>query len=200
MSKAQQKREKALEAAMQLFWRKGYHATSLKDLENALDMRPGSIYAAFKSKEDLFIAAMALYVQATTDKIGGIMQAATTPLAGLAEYVRAQVASACTDNPEPACMLAKTVLEMTDDDTKAGDAARDFLQGAEAYFAQAFEQAKLDGQLPADADAIRLARQYQAKVFGLNVFAQRCQDWDILRALSEDLAQEVENLGKAQAA
>lgn len=47
-------RETALDAAMALFWDKGFHATSLKDLEAALAMKPGSIYAAFVSKENLY--------------------------------------------------------------------------------------------------------------------------------------------------
>ena len=42
-------RDATLDAAMSLFWERGYHATSLKDLEAALSMKPGSIYAAFKS-------------------------------------------------------------------------------------------------------------------------------------------------------
>jgi len=47
-------RETALNNALKLFWRKGYHATSMKDIEEEMDMRPGSIYAAFGNKEALF--------------------------------------------------------------------------------------------------------------------------------------------------
>ena len=54
-------RDQALDAAMTLFWLKGYHATSLKDLEGALKMKPGSIYAAFQSKEALFRATLERY-------------------------------------------------------------------------------------------------------------------------------------------
>ncbi|MGB2139878.1 MAG: helix-turn-helix domain-containing protein, partial [Psychrobacter sp.] len=43
-------RQEALDRAVKLFWHKGFHATSLKDIEQALDMRPGSIYAAFGNK------------------------------------------------------------------------------------------------------------------------------------------------------
>ena len=54
-------RHAALERAMTLFWTRGYAGTSLKDVEAALDMRPGSIYAAFGSKENLFRSALTLY-------------------------------------------------------------------------------------------------------------------------------------------
>ncbi|WP_250162665.1 TetR family transcriptional regulator [Psychrobacter sp. WY6] len=48
-------RQDALERALlQLFWQKGFHATSLKDIEEALDMRPGSIYLRLAVKMDYF--------------------------------------------------------------------------------------------------------------------------------------------------
>ena len=54
-------RQDCLEKAVTLFWEKGFHATSLKDIEHALDMRPGSIYAAFGNKESLYSQALDLY-------------------------------------------------------------------------------------------------------------------------------------------
>ncbi|WP_238062442.1 helix-turn-helix domain-containing protein [Psychrobacter sp. Ps3] len=54
----------ALEHAIALFWQKGFHATSLKDIEHALDMRPGSIYAAFGNKDGLFQEALDYYASA----------------------------------------------------------------------------------------------------------------------------------------
>jgi len=54
-------RQRSLGRAVDIFWAQGFHATSLKDLERALDMRPGSIYAAFGSKEGLFNEALDRY-------------------------------------------------------------------------------------------------------------------------------------------
>ena len=56
-------RQDSLERALHLFWQKGFHATSLKDLERTLDMRPGSIYAAFGSKDALFQEALERYAR-----------------------------------------------------------------------------------------------------------------------------------------
>ncbi|MEO0920274.1 MAG: helix-turn-helix domain-containing protein [Pseudomonadota bacterium] len=49
--------DETLSRATSLFWMQGYHATSMKDLETALDLGPGSIYARFGSKAGVFEAA-----------------------------------------------------------------------------------------------------------------------------------------------
>ena len=54
-------RDKALQDAMLLFWRRGYLATSMNDLCEAMHIRSPSLYAAFGSKEDLYLEAVKLY-------------------------------------------------------------------------------------------------------------------------------------------
>ena len=47
-------RQQVIDKATHLYWEKGFHATSMRHLQEVIDMRPGSIYAAFGSKEELF--------------------------------------------------------------------------------------------------------------------------------------------------
>ncbi|MFA0500949.1 TetR/AcrR family transcriptional regulator, partial [Vibrio sp. 10N.222.46.A1] len=47
-------RQDVVDKATNLYWEKGFHATSMRNLQDVIDMRPGSIYAAFGSKEGLF--------------------------------------------------------------------------------------------------------------------------------------------------
>ncbi len=56
-------RDKALQAAMVVFWRKGFLATSMTDLCTAMDIGSPSLYAAFGSKERLYAEAVMLYVR-----------------------------------------------------------------------------------------------------------------------------------------
>ncbi|MGB0944737.1 MAG: TetR/AcrR family transcriptional regulator, partial [Marinomonas sp.] len=53
----------AIEKATQLFWKLGFQATKMRDLQEELDMRPGSIYAAFGNKEALFKICLLNYAE-----------------------------------------------------------------------------------------------------------------------------------------
>ena len=52
----------ALTAAMEVFWQKGYSATSLSDLTGRMGINKPSLYSAFGNKESLFIKATELYI------------------------------------------------------------------------------------------------------------------------------------------
>ena len=54
--------DKALDAAMQAFWAKGYEATSMADLMAATGLHKGSIYGAFGDKHALFVEALTRYL------------------------------------------------------------------------------------------------------------------------------------------
>ena len=63
-------RDAALEAAMLLFWRKGFEAASMNDLCDAMGVRSPSLYAAFGSKEALYLEAIEHYVRTTDPRSG----------------------------------------------------------------------------------------------------------------------------------
>lgn len=192
--KASFHRETALQRAMHLFWSQGYHATSLKDIEAALDMRPGSIYAAFGSKEDLFRSALQLYSQTTRAALEDTLSAAPTPLAGLATHVRNLGQAMGGAIPSRACMLMKTVLETADDDLVLRSAAEDMLRQTEQTFASAFHDAQDQGQIPPDSKPARLASRLQSDILGLRAYAQRSDTSGRVAELAEDIAKDIEAL------
>ena len=189
-------RETALNRAMALFWSKGYHATSLKDIEAALDMRPGSIYAAFGSKEDLFRRSLELYSSTTRSTLEQTLAAAPTPIAGLARHVRNLGRAMEGDVPSRACMLMKTVLETPDDDRTLRSAAEDMLRQTEHLFASAFHDAQERGQITADSEPARLAARLQSDILGLRAYAQRSDASGRITDLAEDIASGLEALAR----
>ncbi len=187
-------RETALNQAMELFWSRGYSATSLKDIEAALDMRPGSIYAAFGSKEALFHCALALYAETGQNALEETLSTAPSPLEGLAAHVRGVGQLIQEQLPSRACMLVKTVLEMPEDDGVLRTAAEDMLRKIEAAFSKAFRQAQDAGQISKDKDPDLLASRLQAAIMGLRAYAQRSDAAARVQDLAEDIARDLEAL------
>mgnify|MGYP006430697829 CR=1 FL=1 len=180
----------ALDKAVHLFWARGYHATSMKQIEQAMDMRPGSIYATFGSKDELFSEALDAYVANGSMGLGDLLKQQDSIIDTLQDYLR-NIALACyPDSAEPsrACMLVKTLLEASYTHTKIADQANTLLDGIEQSIADALERARDQGELNPRTDCRRLARLIQAQIMGLRAFAQRDIDPSEVSDLAEDMA------------
>ncbi|TNJ39338.1 TetR/AcrR family transcriptional regulator [Phaeobacter sp. B1627] len=190
-------RDAALEAAMTLFWVKGYSATSLKDLEQALQMRPGSIYAAFRSKEALFRAALDLYAGRMEAELTAMIADAPSALTALRSYLLSLGGLDHCEKPSTACMLVKSLLEIQMDRPELRNVVLAHLETVRRLLAQGFARAVAAGELPQDADPARLARRMQTYVFGLKIQAQRETDPEAMQRLAQDLADEISDLRRA---
>lgn len=183
-------RQTALDKAVGLFWEKGYHGTSMKQIEYALDMRPGSIYATFGSKDELFGEALAAYAKHGGTELAGHLAGYDSIIDGLQDYLR-KVAAACapgSTTPSRACMIVKTLLEASNTNTELANQANALLAAIERSLADALKQAKARGELRPDTDCFRLARLLQAQVIGLRAFAQRDTRARDVLDLGDDIA------------
>ncbi|MFC3118821.1 TetR/AcrR family transcriptional regulator [Jhaorihella thermophila] len=187
-------RDAALEAAMTLFWRKGYHATSLKDLETALEMKPGSIYAAFDSKENLYLLALRRYFENSRAGFRAVIAKAASPLAALAAHIRSYAELPAEDAARQACMLTRTLVDTRSTNPAIAAATQEYLDQMASEFAAAFAAARDKGEIALDADPERLARRYQANITALRVELHRGAREQTIRDLAEDMASEVEAL------
>jgi TetR/AcrR family transcriptional repressor of nem operon len=187
-------RPTALAAAMSLFWEKGYHATSLKDLEAALHMKPGSIYAAFANKQNLYLAALEHYLELNRGGFQAEMARASSPLSGLIAQIRAYGTLPPDHDFAQACMLIKTLIDTRSTDPAIAARTRDYLAIVREEFAGAFAQAKAAGELAEDADVERLARRLQACVNALRMELHQGTPQGEIVALAEDFAHEFERM------
>lgn len=187
-------RDESLEAALHLFWQQGFGATSLKDIERALDMRPGSIYATFGSKEDLFREALDRYAARAMGELERVIAADDSPLGGLVAYIRMLGGLRDRDETCQACMLVKSLLEFGDREEAVRSRVEDLLARMERRFTERLTQARQAGEIAADLDPGRLGRRLQADVVGLRTYAQREVDARAVRELAEDIARDWERL------
>ena len=163
-------REAALNQAMEVFWRKGYEATSISDLTEAMDISPPSLYAAFGDKERLFLEAVERYQQAR----GASCPYCEEPTArGAIEKLLTYMAEELTTGTHPrGCMMMMAAAT-------AGSASRE-LQSALAKnraesrsrMQERIEHGIAQGDVPADTDAAELADFYSTIVTGMSMQAR----------------------------
>ncbi|SFR66228.1 transcriptional regulator, TetR family [Marinobacter daqiaonensis] len=181
-------RDKALESAVNLFWERGYGGASMKQIEQALDMRPGSIYATFGSKDGLFREALDVYAGRMSRSLAEAMATAPSTMGGVFNYLRSLTGEiTAPDSPARACMVVKTLLEVTEDQQELRALVNERLQAVEDHLTGLLEQAHQRGELKADVDCRRLARLIQAQIMGLRSLAQRDIAVEDIKILAEDI-------------
>ena len=73
-------RDDVIHQATGVFWERGYAKTSVGDLVSATGLQPGSLYAAFQSKEDLFLASLDHYGAQSVARVEQALAQASSPL------------------------------------------------------------------------------------------------------------------------
>ena len=162
--------EKALDRALQVFWRKGYEGTSVSDLTKAMGINRPSLYAAFGNKEALFRKALERYTEGPAAYMRTALDEPTAR--AVVERLLRGVVDLLTDPGTPrGCLAVQGALACGD----AADAVREELiarrAAGEAALRQRLERAIADGDLPADADAADLARYVTTVSQGMAVQA-----------------------------
>jgi AcrR family transcriptional regulator len=164
-------RDAALEAAMLLFWRKGFAATSMNDLCDAMGVRSPSLYAAFGSKEELYLEAMEHYVQ-TQGAVWNKLAEGETGRAGVENLLIAGSEILPKSRPTPAGCMA--MLAAVGDEWPASvvRVVRKVRLAVLDLLRARLETAMAEGELPASADIDGLSRFYLGVFQGMAIQAR----------------------------
>jgi AcrR family transcriptional regulator len=172
--------ELAVDAALLVFWRKGYEGTSLTDLTEALGINRPSLYAAFGSKEGLFLRAVERYVTGPAAQVAAAMNADTAREAAT-KMMRFYADAAGEPDRPKGCLLVQGALACSDGGEAAKQALADKRHLVEASLVTRFERARRDGDLSKDARPADLARYVWSVCNGLAVQAAGGATRDQLR-------------------
>jgi TetR/AcrR family transcriptional regulator, transcriptional repressor for nem operon len=170
----------ALDAAMQLFWRNGYAATSIRDLLDGMGIGYGSLYNTFGDKHALFLASLDRFRELRTSWIDEVLE--DSGLSGIEEVFRRTVDGLVSFEPRRGCLLANTAVELGPHDAEVATKISRYVRHTEAVFERALIRAQEAGEIPADRDPRALARFLVNALHGLRVLARVGTD----RAVLED--------------
>ncbi|PZA13225.1 TetR/AcrR family transcriptional regulator [Rhodopseudomonas palustris] len=166
-------RGRALAQAMRLFWAKGYEATSIADLTEAMGIGAPSLYAAFGAKEALYAEALRHYEASYEHLVWDRFHAAPTAREAVTAYLldSAAVLTGSPDDHPLGCMVTLSAVG-SEGHAALGELVRSARAGALQRLEARLSAAVADGELPAAADVHGQARLIQAIQAGMSILAR----------------------------
>ena len=163
-------KDAALEAAMLLFWERGYEGTSMADLTQAMGLHPSSIYAAFGDKHALFQLAVKRYMEKRATYAGKALEEPT-----LEKFIRAlfsnTVAFLTTPGHPPTCMTLAGAVGCSLSATPARDLMTEIRKQNQVVLRQRLLKARKSGEFSKDIDLDDYTRYLSTIIAGLSIQA-----------------------------
>ena len=163
-------RDAALEAAMLLFWERGYEGTSMADLTQAMGLNPSSIYAAFGDKHTLFQLVVKRYMELRAQYAVRALEEPT-----LERFIRAlfdnTVAFLTTPGHPPTCMTLAGAAGCSLDATPARDLMTAIRKQNQVALKERLLKARKSGELSKEINVDDYARYLSTIVAGLSIQA-----------------------------
>ncbi len=170
--------EVALARAMEVFWAKGYEATSLSELLEQMGIGKKSLYDTFGNKRSLFLKALEYYAQTQVKSIRDQLLAPGSPLDNLEKVLlsiqQRQVWSGCRG-----CMLGTNIADFDTHEVEIAAILRHHLRSLEDALCTLLTRAQTAGEISAQAQPRDLARMLVCTIQGMALLS-RVMDSDTL--------------------
>ena len=161
--------DNALDKAMTLFWQKGYEATSIQDLVDHMGIGRRSLYDTFRSKHDLFLAALDRYLDMVYKGTVPSDDRWVSSKLAIQEIFKGIVADSLADKNRKGCFFVNSAVELAGQDDAVTIRARDGFQDLEYVFLGLLDQAQDAKELSPDQDIQALAHYLTNAVFGIRI-------------------------------
>ncbi|PGB76497.1 TetR family transcriptional regulator [Bacillus wiedmannii] len=161
--------DQVLDAAMQLFWEKGYEATSLSDLTSRMGIQRPSIYSAFGDKKELFEAALRRYTMFRASDIRNRLQSHSSVKEAFSIFFADVVNEEYAGDLSKGCFCINTMVELAPHDERFEILTREHQMYLAVIFQETIERGIQSGELEVNTDAKSLAQALIVSLIGLTV-------------------------------
>ena len=135
--------DRALDAALDVFWSKGYEATSMQDLVDGMGINRGSLYDTFGSKDELYRRAFGEYAQRRGEELVEVLAGPGSARERLRSYLLGLV----TEPDGRGCFIVNTACERSFEDAESRAMASATMDATIGVLEDAMRSAGIDGGL-----------------------------------------------------
>ena len=180
-----------LDKATELFWQKGFQATSMRDIQQALDMRPGSLYARFSGKADLFEKVIGYYAEQILGRLTVVAEH-TSPLVAFREFMVDELIKPAEKRYQRQCLLLNALAEHDKLDDGARQALFEAMQKLHQGFAMVAGGLKAADNICSTVPEAQVGQWLQIQFVGLRNAAFLAQDDTQITLLIEKLLMDLQ--------
>ncbi|SCB43740.1 transcriptional regulator, TetR family [Rhizobium lusitanum] len=173
---------KVLQLAVEQFWERGYEATSIRDLAQAMGLTTASIYNAFGDKRAVYRRALDFYVeQSFGDRVGRFEK--RLPRDAIQAFFHEIIDRSLSDTKRKGCMLVNSALEVAPHDEEFQRVVSGVLSQVEAFFRRCIEAGQNDGSIDRRQSATDMAGTLLGTLLGIRVLARTRPEKNLLEGL-----------------
>ena len=183
-------RDQALEAAVKVFWRKGFMGTSMEDIKRATGINESSLYNSFGNKEALYKEALARYREKVMANFAALPNL-DHPRRTIDTLVRATARLATTEEGAAGCMLLNSAMELGAEYKDIADYARNTYAQVEEWFYITIKRGQELNEIDPTHNPRALARYLSFNIQGMFAVARTSPKPDFMDAVAENILRAV---------
>ena len=183
--------QQVLQAAMHVFWQKGYDATSIPDLLNATGLSRSSLYETFGDKTALFEAASNLYFQIHGAQRIEALRHAHSARKGLTRFFNLQIESCLNAEGSRGCLMTNTATSLESHDPRIEKLVRESTQAVRKELKELLVRAQKAGEIPNSKNVDALSHMLLGVSFGINVMARISPNQQSLQSMAKSAVETI---------
>ncbi|WP_433273759.1 TetR/AcrR family transcriptional regulator [Actinosynnema sp. CS-041913] len=169
-----------VDAALDVFWSKGFEATSTEDLCERTGLGRGSLYNTFRSKANLYRHVLRRYAELGFATQAGILRQPGHAKERLRALLTAVIDHDLADPDHRGCLAVNAATDAAGRSDEVSDEVRRQFARTEAALHDVILAGQRAGEITTDRSAEQLARAFLAGYYGLRVLAKVVRDRDTL--------------------
>jgi TetR/AcrR family transcriptional repressor of nem operon len=175
---------RALDAAVDCFWSRGYEATSIRDLADAMRIGGTSLYNAYGDKRALFARSLQRYADRSMRERIARLEASHRPKEAIRAFLVEIIDRSVKDPDRKGCLLVNSALDVAPHDAEIGKVVGGYLDELRAFFRRNIEAARAAGQVPRTIDAEDVSAHLLGVLAGIRVLARTGAKRKLLEAVA----------------
>jgi TetR/AcrR family transcriptional repressor of nem operon len=169
-------RDEALHKAMEVFWSRGYKATSIQDLIKHMGINRQSLYDTFGDKHALYLLALDRYREIEGRKLFDLLERPGSVKKNLRQLFAAVVEEALGDGQRRGCFMGNATSELAGRCKETAARTCSNMTATDGAFHRALLRGKKDGELKGVREPRAVARYLYSSLQGLILMAKVTQD------------------------